>query len=134
MMTLVTAINFTDQGSRTIKDGLKRVQAARVLANRFGIVKNIYLTSGDSDLLSIVEAPNGDSVAKMAVRSARQVTCTQRRAVLDSHGATSMLNVPAEALFWWLGTSIERLFEIQWPVHLTKQRGYRTAGQQNGEA
>jgi uncharacterized protein with GYD domain len=30
-------------------------------------IKQIFLTSGDSDLLAIIEAPNGDAVAKLAM-------------------------------------------------------------------
>jgi uncharacterized protein with GYD domain len=30
-------------------------------------VKQVYLTSGDSDLLVIVDTPNGDNVAKFAL-------------------------------------------------------------------
>ena len=68
MPLFIVTINWTDQGIKTIKDSPKRAQAARDLAKTIGVeIKQIYLTSGDSDLLAIVDAPNGDNVAKMAL-------------------------------------------------------------------
>jgi len=67
MIFIVTA-SWTDQGIRSVKEAPKRVQAAREAAKKMGIeVKHIFLTSGESDLLLIVEAANGDSVAKFAM-------------------------------------------------------------------
>ena len=61
-------MKFTDQGIRTIKDAPKRTKAARELAKKLGIeIKHIYLTTGESDLVAIVETSNGDNVAKMAL-------------------------------------------------------------------
>ena len=68
MPTFALSISFTDQGIRTIKDAPKRTQAARELAKKLGVdIKQIYLTSGESDLLVIVDAPSGDNVAKFAL-------------------------------------------------------------------
>jgi uncharacterized protein with GYD domain len=67
-MLFMLAISFTDQGRRTIKDAPKRTQGARELAKKLGVeIKQIYLSSGESDLITIVDAPNGDSIAKMAL-------------------------------------------------------------------
>ncbi len=69
MIFIVTA-SWTDQGIRSVKEAPKRVQAAREAAKKMGIeVKHIFLTSGESDLLLIVEAANGDSIAKFAMAS-----------------------------------------------------------------
>lgn len=68
MPLFIVSINWTDQGIRSIKDAPKRAQAARDLATKFGAeIKQVYLTSGDSDLLAIVEAKDGDAVAKIAL-------------------------------------------------------------------
>jgi uncharacterized protein with GYD domain len=68
MPTFIVTLNWTDQGIRVIKDGAKRVKAAREMAKKLGIeIKEIYLTTGDSDLLAILDAPNGDNVAKFAL-------------------------------------------------------------------
>jgi uncharacterized protein with GYD domain len=51
-----------------VKDAPRRSQAARDLAKKVGVdIKQVYLTSGDSDLLLIVDTPNGDNVAKFAL-------------------------------------------------------------------
>ena len=63
-----TISDWTDQGIRAVKDAPKRSQAARELAKKLGVeVKQIYLTSGENDLLIIVDAPSGDNVAKFAL-------------------------------------------------------------------
>src|ERR1700694_5454954 len=68
MPTFILSLNWTDQGIRSVKDVPKRSKAARELAKKVGVeVKQIYLTSGDSDLLVIVDSPNGDNVAKFAL-------------------------------------------------------------------
>ena len=68
MPTFILSLNWTDQGIRSVKDAPKRSKAARVLAKKVGVeIKEIYLTSGDNDLLVIVDTPNGENVAKFAL-------------------------------------------------------------------
>jgi uncharacterized protein with GYD domain len=68
MPLFIVTLNWTEQGIRTVKDSPKRAQAARELAKKVGVeIKQFYLTSGESDLLVIVESPNGDNVAKLAM-------------------------------------------------------------------
>jgi uncharacterized protein with GYD domain len=68
MPTFIVSLNWTDQGIRAIKDGAKRAKAAREMAKKFGVeIKEVYLTSGDSDLLAILDTPHGDNVAKFAL-------------------------------------------------------------------
>src|SRR6516225_321749 len=63
MPTFIVTMNFTDQGIRTIKDGPKRAQAAREMAKKLGVeIKEVYLTSGEADLLAIVDTNNPDAV------------------------------------------------------------------------
>jgi len=67
-MIFILSINWTDQGIRNIKDAPKRAQAARDLGKKVGVdIKQLYLTSGESDLVAIVETANGDNVAKFAM-------------------------------------------------------------------
>jgi uncharacterized protein with GYD domain len=67
-MMFMLSLNFTEQGIRGIKDAPKRAQAARELAKKVGVeIKQVYLTSGESDLVVIVETPNGDNMAKFAL-------------------------------------------------------------------
>ena len=45
-----------------------RVKIGRELAKKVGIeIKHIYLTSGDRDVLLVIDAPNGDAVAKFCL-------------------------------------------------------------------
>jgi uncharacterized protein with GYD domain len=68
MPTFILSLSWTDQGIRSVKDAPKRSQAAKELAKKVGVeVKQVYLTSGDDDLLVIVDTPNGDNVAKFAL-------------------------------------------------------------------
>jgi uncharacterized protein with GYD domain len=67
-MLFICMVNWTDQGIRGVKDSPKRAKAARELAKKVGVdMKELYLTSGDADLLVVLEAANGDSVAKFAM-------------------------------------------------------------------
>jgi uncharacterized protein with GYD domain len=80
-MHFIVSLNWTEQGIRGIKEAPKRAQNARDLAKKMGIeIKEIYLTSGDSDLVAILDSPNGDNVAKFALAigsqgSVRSRTC-----------------------------------------------------------
>jgi uncharacterized protein with GYD domain len=68
MPTFICSLTWTDQGIRAIKDAPQRAQASRELAKKVGVeIKEVYLTSGDDDLLLIVDTPNGDNVAKFAL-------------------------------------------------------------------
>jgi uncharacterized protein with GYD domain len=68
MPMFILSLNWTDQGIRSVKDAPKRSKAARTLAKKVGVeIKEMYLTSGDNDLLVIVDTPNGDNAAKFAL-------------------------------------------------------------------
>jgi uncharacterized protein with GYD domain len=68
MPTFIAMLTWTDQGIRTVKDTPKRVQAAKEAAKRLGIeIKHIFLTTGEFDILSILEASDGDVIAKFAM-------------------------------------------------------------------
>jgi uncharacterized protein with GYD domain len=68
MPTFILSLNWTDQGIRNVKDSPKRAQAARELGKKLGVeIKQVFLTSGDSDLLLIVDTASGDNIAKFAL-------------------------------------------------------------------
>jgi uncharacterized protein with GYD domain len=72
-------LNWTDQGIHKVKDAPKRKKAAKELAKKLGIeIKNVYLTSGDDDLLLIIETLNGDNVAKFALAISSQANVRTR--------------------------------------------------------
>ena len=81
MPMFILSINWTDQGIRNVKDAPKRAQAARDLAKKVGVdIKQIYLTSGESDLLAIVDAQTGDNIAKFAMALGSQGNVRTRTA------------------------------------------------------
>ncbi len=68
MATYITLANYTDQGIRAIKKAPSRVDAARELVKSFGgELKEFYLTMGAYDVVSIVEAPDDETAAKIAL-------------------------------------------------------------------
>ena len=68
MPTFIITLSWTDQGIRAIKDASKRSAAARELGKKVGVdIKHLFLTTGDSDLLAIVEAADGANVAKFCM-------------------------------------------------------------------
>jgi uncharacterized protein with GYD domain len=68
MPLFIMSINWTEQGVRTIKDWPKRMNDTNALAKQVGVeVKEVYLTAGDYDLITIVDAANDDNIAKFAL-------------------------------------------------------------------
>jgi uncharacterized protein with GYD domain len=68
MPTFIVTLNWTDQGIRNVKDAPKRATAARELGKKLGIeMKHLFLTTGDADMLAIVEAADENNLAKFAM-------------------------------------------------------------------
>jgi uncharacterized protein with GYD domain len=68
MPTFIMTGTWTDQGIRGVKDAPKRAQAARDLAKKIGVeINQVFLTSGESDLLLILETSNADNIPKFAL-------------------------------------------------------------------
>jgi uncharacterized protein with GYD domain len=83
MPTFFISMSWTDQGIRAIKEARQRANYGRKLGKKFKVeYKALYMTSGDSDLLAIVDARNGDDVAKfvLALSSRGNVRTRTRRA------------------------------------------------------
>ena len=61
MITYVALVNFTDQGIRTAKDTMKRADAFKDMAKKFGVtVREFFWTYGRYDMVAINEAPDED--------------------------------------------------------------------------
>ena len=61
------------QAEKAHFSGVARAQAAHELAKKLGVeIKQVYLTTGASDLLLILEATGGDNVAKFALALSAQ--------------------------------------------------------------
>ena len=60
--------NFTDQGIRNVKDTVKRADAVKESARKFGVnMKEICWTVGQYDMIVTVEAPDDASVSAFAL-------------------------------------------------------------------
>jgi uncharacterized protein with GYD domain len=81
MPTFILTLNWTDQGIRAVKDVPKRAAYARELGKKLGVeVKQVFLTSGESDVLLIVETSSGDNVAKYCMAMGSQGNVRTRTA------------------------------------------------------
>jgi uncharacterized protein with GYD domain len=97
MPTFLITMNWTEQGIRNIKEAPKRAAAARETAKKLGIqLKETYVTTGESDLLAIVEAPDGANVAKfcMAIGSQGNVRTRTVRAWSQAEYAKLISELP----------------------------------------
>jgi uncharacterized protein with GYD domain len=66
MPTYVTLMNWTDQGIRNVRDTVHRREQADALAEKHGAkIEQVYWTVGTYDLVTIVEAPDDESVTAM---------------------------------------------------------------------
>jgi uncharacterized protein with GYD domain len=66
MATYIVLGNFTDQGIRNIKDTTKRATAIKESAKKVGAsVKNLYWTLGAYDVVTVIDAPDDESVTAL---------------------------------------------------------------------
>ena len=73
MLTFICSLGWTEQGIKAVKDAPKRAEAARALAKKVGVeIKQVYMTSGDDDVVVILETETGDNVAKFALALSSQ--------------------------------------------------------------
>jgi uncharacterized protein with GYD domain len=73
MSKFLLQLSWTEQGVKAVKNFPKRSQAARKAGKKLGVdIEQVYVTTGDSDLLLILESASGDNVAKFAMALASQ--------------------------------------------------------------
>ena len=73
MPSYIMLINWTEQGIGKIKASSKRFDAGRKAFKKMGCeLKDIYLTMGPYDLVSIMEAPDAETAAKAVLSLAGQ--------------------------------------------------------------
>lgn len=97
MPTFITFVNWTDQGIRNVKEAPHRAEAARALLEKMGgKVKDIYITSGEQDIVFIADAPDGDVMAKfaLAIGSQGNVRTNTARAWTESDFAKIISELP----------------------------------------
>jgi len=68
MPTYISMLQYTQQGISAVKNAPARIDAAKDAYRKAGgELKSIYLTLGRYDLVAIVEMPNDEAVARMAL-------------------------------------------------------------------
>ena len=68
MATYVTLINYTQQGVEKIKQSPSRLDAAKEAFRAAGAeIKGFYLVLGRYDIVLVAEAPDAETVAKLAL-------------------------------------------------------------------
>jgi uncharacterized protein with GYD domain len=68
MPTFISLCNFTDQGIRSVKDSVKRADAIRDAAKKFGVtLKDIHWTMGAYDVIVTFDAPDGASMSAFSL-------------------------------------------------------------------
>lgn len=68
MATYIILGNFTDQGIRNVKDTVKRADAVKESARKFGVnMKEICWTMGPYDMIVTIEAPDDATVSAFAL-------------------------------------------------------------------
>ena len=71
MATYVLLLNFTEQGIKGVKSTVDRAQAFQAAAQKAGAqVKALYWTLGQYDLVTIVEAPDDETMTALALGTA----------------------------------------------------------------
>ena len=68
MATYITLVKYTQKGIESIKESPQRLDAAKEAFKAFGSeLKAFYLVMGRYDIVLISEAPNDETVAKVAL-------------------------------------------------------------------
>jgi uncharacterized protein with GYD domain len=71
MATFILLESFTDQGIRNVKGTVSRSADFRALARKQGgIIKEVFWTQGRYDVVAILEAPNEETAAAIALNLA----------------------------------------------------------------
>ena len=71
MPTYINFLSFTEQGVKTIKDLPARIAAGRqAIEANGGKLLNYYLTTGAQDAVIVLEAPDDETVASIALATA----------------------------------------------------------------
>jgi len=68
MPTFMCFLNWTDQGAKAVKDAPMRYEATKALVARMGgRLVCAYVTTGQYDVVLVVEMPNGDAMTQLSI-------------------------------------------------------------------
>jgi uncharacterized protein with GYD domain len=97
MARFVVLIDWTEQGVSNFKDSVDRYEAARGQFEAMGVsFEDIYWTLGSHDIVSVVQAPDGETLAAALLRLAsagnlrtttlRAFNAQEMRGIIDKAG------------------------------------------------
>lgn len=73
MPTYISLIQYTQQGLQKIKDSPGRLDAARKAFEQQGVkIKDFWLVMGEYDIVTVIDAPNDEAVAKASLMLSSQ--------------------------------------------------------------
>jgi uncharacterized protein with GYD domain len=73
MITSIGLMSFTDKGIQSIKDTTKRAAAAKEAGKKLGVnMRDIFWTSGDYDIVCVLEAEDEHALAAFTLSIATQ--------------------------------------------------------------
>ena len=68
MPTYITLLRYTSKGIEAIKEGPARLDAAKRAFHAMGAeIQDFYLVSGQYDMVIVAEAPDDETLAKLAL-------------------------------------------------------------------
>ena len=68
MPTYISLLSFTQQGIQNVKESPNRVEAARkAFEAAGGRLRDVYVVMGQYDFVAIIEAPDEETAARMAL-------------------------------------------------------------------
>jgi uncharacterized protein with GYD domain len=92
MPTYIVLANMTQQGVQTVKEIPQRRAAAKEAAKALGITwRDSFLTMGQYDVVFILDAPDGETMAKFALQ-------TGMRGNLSTHTMRAFSDAETDAL------------------------------------
>ena len=97
MPMYITFLNYTQQGIKDIKNAPKRVAVARRAVEAFGgKIHAFYLTMGQYDAVTIIEAPSDEAAAAnaLAVGAQGNGKTTTMRAFTEEEMAVIVAGLP----------------------------------------
>lgn len=84
MPTYIGLLDWTDQGVQNFKDTVDRYETASARFEQLGVTfKDVYWTLGTHDIVAVVEAPDGETLAAamLALASQGNIRSTTLRAL-----------------------------------------------------
>ena len=97
MPTYIALLDWTDQGVQNFRDTVDRYEVARERFEELGVTfKDIYWTLGVHDIVAVLEAPDGETLAAALLATAgqgnirtttlRALSADEMRGVIDKAG------------------------------------------------